>query len=76
MEMLWVLSNINALKIVTNIFLGYRHLRHIPVRAMMSAGTSPRNWFPDRTAVRLFLGQAFGRRASGESSPLLSGNVI
>ncbi|KAM3848709.1 melanocyte protein PMEL [Vipera latastei] len=54
----------------------YRHLRHIPVRAMMSAGTSPRNWFPDRTAVRLFLGQAFGRRASGESSPLLSGNVI
>ncbi|XP_026566967.1 melanocyte protein PMEL [Pseudonaja textilis] len=54
----------------------YRHLRHIPLRAMMSAGTSPRNWFPDRTAVRLFLGQAFGRRASGESSPLLSGNVI
>uniref|UniRef100_A0A8C5SDT7 PKD domain-containing protein n=1 Tax=Laticauda laticaudata TaxID=8630 RepID=A0A8C5SDT7_LATLA len=54
----------------------YRHLRHIPLRAMMSAGTSPRNWFPDRTAVRLFLGQAFGRRASGESSPLLSGNII
>ncbi|KAL7989633.1 hypothetical protein Chor_012299, partial [Crotalus horridus] len=54
----------------------YRHLRHIPLRAMMSAGASPRNWFPDRTAVRLFLGQAFGRRASGESSPLLSGNVI
>ncbi|XP_013910065.1 PREDICTED: melanocyte protein PMEL [Thamnophis sirtalis] len=54
----------------------YRHLRHIPLWAMRSAGTSPRNWFPDRTAVRLFFGQAFGQRASGESSPLLSGNVI
>ncbi|XP_070596493.1 melanocyte protein PMEL [Erythrolamprus reginae] len=54
----------------------YRRLRHTRLRAMMSTGTSPRSWFPDRTAVRLFLGQAFGRRASGESSPLLSGNVI
>ncbi|XP_063149586.1 melanocyte protein PMEL [Candoia aspera] len=54
----------------------YRHLKYIPLRAVMSAGTSPRNWFPDRTAVRLFLGQTFGQGARGESSPLLSGNVI
>ncbi|XP_007427067.1 melanocyte protein PMEL [Python bivittatus] len=49
-----------------------RHLKYIPLRAVMSAGPSPRNWFPDRTAVRLFLGQG----AKGESSPLLSGHVI
>ncbi|XP_067320038.1 melanocyte protein PMEL [Anolis sagrei] len=54
----------------------YRRVRYIPLRAVMSAGTSPRSWLPDRTAVRLFLRQAFGQGANGESSPLLSGNVI
>ncbi|XP_008112631.2 melanocyte protein PMEL isoform X2 [Anolis carolinensis] len=54
----------------------YRRARYIPLRAVMSAGTSPRSWLPDRTAVRLFLRQAFGQGANGESSPLLSGNVI
>ncbi|XP_042305431.1 melanocyte protein PMEL isoform X2 [Sceloporus undulatus] len=54
----------------------YRRVKYIPLRAVMSAGTSPRSWLPDRTAVRLFLRQAFGHGASGESSPLLSGNVI
>ncbi|XP_020638533.3 melanocyte protein PMEL isoform X1 [Pogona vitticeps] len=54
----------------------YRHVKYTPLRAVMSAGTSPRSWLPDRTAVRLFLRQAFGQGASGESSPLLSGHVV
>uniref|UniRef100_A0A8D0BDD0 Premelanosome protein n=1 Tax=Salvator merianae TaxID=96440 RepID=A0A8D0BDD0_SALMN len=54
----------------------YRHAKYIPLRAVMSSGTSPRSWVPDRSAVRLLLRQAFGQRASGENSPLLSGNVI
>ncbi|KAF7238236.1 Melanocyte protein PMEL [Varanus komodoensis] len=54
----------------------YRHVKYTPLRAVMSSGTSPRRWLPDRTSVRLFLRQAFGQGASGESSPLLSGHVI
>ncbi|KAH0629284.1 hypothetical protein JD844_011229 [Phrynosoma platyrhinos] len=54
----------------------YRRVKYVPLRAVMSANTSPRSWLPDRTAVRLLLRQAFGQGASGESSPLLSGNVI
>nr|XP_028576929.1 melanocyte protein PMEL [Podarcis muralis] len=54
----------------------YRHMKYTPLRAATSASTSPSSWLPDRTTVRLFLRQAFGQGASGESSPLLSGNVI
>nr|XP_056709765.1 melanocyte protein PMEL [Euleptes europaea] len=50
--------------------------RRAPLRTVISAGTSSRTWLPSRTSVRLFLRQAFGKGASGESSPLLSGNVI
>ncbi|XP_053154358.1 melanocyte protein PMEL isoform X3 [Hemicordylus capensis] len=54
----------------------YRRVKYTPLRAAVSTSTSPRSWLPDRTSVRLFLRQAFGQGASGESSPLLSGNVI
>ncbi|XP_062976037.1 melanocyte protein PMEL [Elgaria multicarinata webbii] len=54
----------------------YRRVKYTPLRAVMSTGTSPRSWLPDRATVRLFLRQAFGQEASGESSPLLSGSVI
>ncbi|XP_015261358.1 PREDICTED: melanocyte protein PMEL [Gekko japonicus] len=54
----------------------YRRVKYTPLRTAISAGTSSRNWLPNRTSVRLFLRQAFGKGASGESSPLLSGNVI
>ncbi|XP_061471461.1 melanocyte protein PMEL isoform X2 [Rhineura floridana] len=54
----------------------YRHVKYTPLHAVMSAGASPRSWLPDRTTVHLFLHKAFRQEASGESSPLLRGNVI
>ncbi|XP_077184928.1 melanocyte protein PMEL isoform X2 [Paroedura picta] len=54
----------------------YRRVKYTPLRTVTSAGTSSRKWLPSRTSVRLFLRQAFGKGASGESSPLLSGNVV
>ncbi|KAL8163858.1 UNVERIFIED_CONTAM: hypothetical protein K2H54_039644 [Gekko kuhli] len=54
----------------------YRRVKYTPLRTVIPAGTSSRNWLPNRTSMRLFLRQAFGKGASGESSPLLSGNVI
>ncbi|XP_066468947.1 melanocyte protein PMEL [Tiliqua scincoides] len=54
----------------------YRRVKYVPLRAAVSSRTSSRSWFPDRASVRLFLRQAFGQGARGESSPLLSSNVI
>ncbi|XP_048347893.1 melanocyte protein PMEL isoform X1 [Sphaerodactylus townsendi] len=50
--------------------------RRVPLRTVTSAGTFPRNWLSGRSRLRHFLRQAFGKGANGESSPLLSGNVI
>ncbi|XP_060108962.1 melanocyte protein PMEL isoform X2 [Heteronotia binoei] len=54
----------------------YRRVKYTALHTGISAGPSSRNWLPNRTSMRLFLRQAFRKGASGESSPLLSGNVI
>ncbi|XP_054859929.1 melanocyte protein PMEL [Eublepharis macularius] len=54
----------------------YRRVKYTSLRTVISTGACSRNWLPNRTTVRLFLRQAFGKGSSGESSPLLSGNVI
>lgn len=58
------------------LFFPCRRVKYVPFPAAVSSRTSPRSWFPDRATVRLYLRQAFGQGARGESSPLLSGNVI
>uniref|UniRef100_A0A8C3HFN8 Premelanosome protein n=1 Tax=Chrysemys picta bellii TaxID=8478 RepID=A0A8C3HFN8_CHRPI len=50
---------------------GYRSLPAGPAHRPL-----PWAWLPDRAALRLFLRQAFGTAPTGESSPLLSGNVV
>uniref|UniRef100_A0A8D0HEL9 Uncharacterized protein n=1 Tax=Sphenodon punctatus TaxID=8508 RepID=A0A8D0HEL9_SPHPU len=50
----------------------YRRVRYTP----LTPGISPRRWLPDHAALRLLLRRALGQTTSGESSPLLSGNVV
>ncbi|TFK02998.1 homeobox protein SIX2 [Platysternon megacephalum] len=54
----------------------YRRVKYRPLPAGPARSPLPRAWLPDRAALRLFLRQAFGPAPTGESSPLLSGNVV
>ncbi|XP_074791289.1 melanocyte protein PMEL [Natator depressus] len=54
----------------------YRRVKYRPLPAGPTHSPLPRAWLPDRAALRLFLRQAFSTVPTGESSPLLSGNVV
>ncbi|XP_043388503.1 melanocyte protein PMEL [Chelonia mydas] len=54
----------------------YRRVKYRPLPAGPARSPLPRAWLPDRAALRLFLRQAFSTVPTGESSPLLSGNVV
>ncbi|XP_075758050.1 melanocyte protein PMEL [Pelodiscus sinensis] len=54
----------------------YRSMKYSPLGTGPTRSLLPRAWLPDRAALRLFLRQAFGTAPTGESSPLLSGNVV
>ncbi|XP_065275581.1 melanocyte protein PMEL [Emys orbicularis] len=54
----------------------YRRVKYRPLPAGPARSPLPRAWLPDRAALRLFLRQAFGTAPTGESSPLLSSNVV
>ncbi|XP_039370077.1 melanocyte protein PMEL [Mauremys reevesii] len=53
----------------------YRRVKYRPLPAGPARSPLPRAWLPDRAALRLLLRQAWGTAPTGESSPLLSGNV-
>nr|XP_048687575.1 melanocyte protein PMEL [Caretta caretta] len=54
----------------------YRRVKYRPLPAGPARSPLPRAWLPDRAALRLFLRQAFSTVPTGESSPLLRGNVV
>nr|XP_023967502.1 melanocyte protein PMEL [Chrysemys picta bellii] len=54
----------------------YRRVKYRSLPAGPAHRPLPWAWLPDRAALRLFLRQAFGTAPTGESSPLLSGNVV
>ncbi|XP_053868264.1 melanocyte protein PMEL [Malaclemys terrapin pileata] len=54
----------------------YRRVKYRPLPAGSAHSPLPRAWLPHRAALLLFLRQAFGTAPTGESSPLLSGNVV
>ncbi|XP_050780657.1 melanocyte protein PMEL [Gopherus flavomarginatus] len=54
----------------------YRRVKYRPLPAGPTCSPLPRAWLPDRAALRLLLRQAWGTAPTGESSPLLSGNVV
>uniref|UniRef100_A0A8C4W0I9 Premelanosome protein n=1 Tax=Gopherus evgoodei TaxID=1825980 RepID=A0A8C4W0I9_9SAUR len=54
----------------------YRRVKYRPLPAGLTCSPLPRAWLPDRAALRLLLRQAWGTAPTGESSPLLSGNVV
>ncbi|KAH1176067.1 melanocyte protein PMEL [Mauremys mutica] len=54
----------------------YRRVKYRPLPAGPARSPLPRAWLPDRAALRLLLRQAWGTAPTGESSPLLSGNVV
>uniref|UniRef100_A0A8C4W0E5 Premelanosome protein n=1 Tax=Gopherus evgoodei TaxID=1825980 RepID=A0A8C4W0E5_9SAUR len=53
-----------------------RRVKYRPLPAGLTCSPLPRAWLPDRAALRLLLRQAWGTAPTGESSPLLSGNVV
>ncbi|XP_075055650.1 melanocyte protein PMEL [Mixophyes fleayi] len=50
--------------------------RHTKSYTLLGAERSSVNWFPDRPSLRLFIQNFLGRTLSGESSPLLNGQVV
>uniref|UniRef100_A0A8C0GKC7 Premelanosome protein n=1 Tax=Chelonoidis abingdonii TaxID=106734 RepID=A0A8C0GKC7_CHEAB len=53
-----------------------RRVKYRPLPAGPTRSPLPRAWLPDRATLRLLLRQAWGTAPTGESSPLLSGNVV
>ncbi|XP_032641450.1 melanocyte protein PMEL [Chelonoidis abingdonii] len=54
----------------------YWRVKYRPLPAGPTRSPLPRAWLPDRATLRLLLRQAWGTAPTGESSPLLSGNVV
>ncbi|XP_038234194.2 melanocyte protein PMEL [Dermochelys coriacea] len=54
----------------------YRRVKYRPLPAGPACSPLPWALLPDRAALRLFLHQAFSTTPTGESSPLLSSNVV
>ncbi|XP_069509895.1 melanocyte protein PMEL isoform X2 [Ambystoma mexicanum] len=54
----------------------YRHVKQYTLLASGPAQVTGSRWVPDRSSLRIFFRNALGRTLSGESSPLLSGNVV
>ncbi|XP_018416277.1 PREDICTED: melanocyte protein PMEL [Nanorana parkeri] len=76
-------SSVNGMAVTVGILLAalavaavaytYRHAKsYTPLKSNHAAV----NWFPDRSALWLFIQNALGRSASGENSPLLNGRVV
>uniref|UniRef100_A0A8C8SMS2 Premelanosome protein n=1 Tax=Pelusios castaneus TaxID=367368 RepID=A0A8C8SMS2_9SAUR len=61
---------------LSTVAYAYRRVKYSPLPMGPTGRPRSRAWLPDRAALRLFLHQAFGTAPPGESSPLLSGNVV